>query len=955
MLKQFNLKDEILNATDGGLEILCDIFPNSRETIGTKKKFKIRDEKTPSANFYKSTKTGYWNVKDLGDSFPAMNAIDAFMWHEGMDKSRFFEACLLLAERYNVDYSLKPEINKPKYKEFCDAESGAKEKDYSIKVRDEFTDDELKVWGAFVKPTILEKYNYKVLEEYTYNFIGSKNNRLTTVKVAGSPDFPIFFHDCGSFGKIYCPLAYDKIDRFLYVGNKDENYINGLDVVIADYEKLQEAKEHAKEVKIDYHGRDKLEAIFICSGERDAMNIAGMGYYPIWFNSEVVPSAKVVTELLRYADAVYNIPDLDAKGEKNGIDIALTYPEIYTIEIPRWILGFNDIRKRCRKDLRDFLELRPSQQEFKKLIQTAKQAKFWEIKTSDKGIRCDIKTANLLHYLRLNGFYKIKDGLTGEMKLVQVVGFRVEETNPKQIRDFIRMDLKKRQVENIVLEAYLNSKKTTQSLYDDLDTIELNFAVATPNTRTLFFQNCYVEISADNLNIVPLRRQDQIRTYCRSERIIPHNFKRLQPAFTFNGDDFSINYPQDKDGNLLYPQSKVFRYLINASRLYWRKEMEEKALTDKEQEMAYRKNMRFNLFSERLDPNEVLDQIMSLLNKLQVIGYILRKHKEPDTAKLVWIMDNKLSGSEESSGGTGKSMFVNILDKLRLTTQEHINARRVDEKGDTFLFGSVTEQTDIVYFEDAKKSFDVTTLYPVITGKMPINPKNKSSFSIEYEKSPLLVVSSNFPPANYSRDGSTSRRVVPVVMADYYHEKIDGKNDYDETRKISDDLDGQNLFGSDYTEEDYNADYNLIIDCIQLFMQHNKTFMLPKMDNVHKRGDIMTMGDDFRDWAEEYFAEDSGNLDKLIPRIVVYESYRASLGNTSKVKGKKGFRDALRSFAHFHGYEVTPPELKCIQKDGRAMMKCRIGYETSISREMIYLRTPGTPLNNELDATYRSI
>jgi hypothetical protein len=30
----------------------------------------------------------------------------------------------------------------------------------------------------------------------------------------------------------------------------------------------------------------KLSAIYICSGERDAMNIAGMGYHPVWFNSE---------------------------------------------------------------------------------------------------------------------------------------------------------------------------------------------------------------------------------------------------------------------------------------------------------------------------------------------------------------------------------------------------------------------------------------------------------------------------------------------------------------------------------------------------------------------------------------------------------------------------------------------------------------------------------------------
>lgn len=244
------LKQQILDTTNGGLDILCDIFPNGRETVGTKKLFRIRDERTPSANFHKSSKTGYWMVKDFGDTIPAMNAIDAFMWSEGMDKSRFYEACLILADKYHVSYELKADVNKPKHKEYKDADKGAKEKDYTIKSRDNFTDEDLKIWGAFVKADTLERYNYQPVEEYTYNFINSKNNRMTTVRVVSSSDFPIYFHDCGGFGKIYCPLAFDKKDRFVWVGKKDENYINGLDIVKQEYDKLQEAKQQAKEAKV---------------------------------------------------------------------------------------------------------------------------------------------------------------------------------------------------------------------------------------------------------------------------------------------------------------------------------------------------------------------------------------------------------------------------------------------------------------------------------------------------------------------------------------------------------------------------------------------------------------------------------------------------------------------------------------------------------------------------------
>lgn len=46
-----DLKSKILDATNGGLDILLDLYPSAREVVhGSAKKFKMREEeRTPSA------------------------------------------------------------------------------------------------------------------------------------------------------------------------------------------------------------------------------------------------------------------------------------------------------------------------------------------------------------------------------------------------------------------------------------------------------------------------------------------------------------------------------------------------------------------------------------------------------------------------------------------------------------------------------------------------------------------------------------------------------------------------------------------------------------------------------------------------------------------------------------------------------------------------------------------
>lgn len=932
---KIDLRTKVLDKTDGGLDIIYSLYPDARSVVeGTAKKFKMRpEERTASATIRKKN-DGIWYICDFGDDGHEINALDAYMKYHNI--AYFSEAIHQLADMYGVDDTLQQDINKATQIEFDDVEgTEAKEGDFTYVPKSKPSEADLRVWGAFVKEETLKRYHYYSLESYTKVFRKKDTGRLTRKTVHSSEDFPIFLHECGEFRKIYCPLSYDKAFRFFYDGSKPKDYVNGLEEAIAAYD------EKNGEDKVAEGKKEKLPAVFLCSGERDAMNVAGLGYYPIWLNSETADlTYETLSELRRIAKRIYNIPDIDATGVRQGERLALQHVDIYTVELPKWLLHFKDNRGKPRKDLRDFLDLRPSKYEFEKLVNTAMQAQFWQETVTDKeGVerkKIEIKATNLLYYLRLNGFYKLKDPITGEVKPCRLNEYKVESMEPKQLRDFVREDLKARQVSPNIMEAYINSKRATQSIYDDLDNIEVSFDVSTPTTRTLFFDNCSIVVSADGLKIT---NSKDVSTYCWANKVIPHKFTELPPAFHIDANnEFHIDSLR----------SKVFRYLINGSRLNWKAEME---TDDPEADAKYAAENKFNIYGPRLTEEQMQEHHLNLLNKLYTYGYLLHHFKQDDMAKCVWIMESKLTNEDESSGGSGKSLFMRVLHYMKLADIVTLDGRDGDMTKNNHFLDRVSSNTDILFIDDAAKNFPFDTFYGKITGQLTVNPKGSQSFEIDYRDSPYTVISSNFPWKGDDR--STLRRLIPVVFGDYYHEQgSDGQ--YKETRMVSSDFDGQNLFGHEHTDEDWNADYNFMVNCLQFYLKNKTTVFMPPLEKVMQRVRNAMMGDTFKAWADIYFAQDDEHpnerLDHVLIKQWVYDDYCSELGKTGKSKSSQSFKVALKIYCKEKGWVFCPPTMiGWSEKEQRSTKNLLIGAGKRKSTELIYIQTdPKKAIDNTL-------
>jgi hypothetical protein len=933
-----SLITKLYDATNKGLDIILHYYPQARECIsGNSKFFKVRTgERTPSATL--KLLKDVWKVTDFGDEGSALNPIEVAMKEERLE---FREALHRLCDRYNVTATVISQSNKSEV-EARPAKDDEPEGDFKFELNEKISDFELSVLGPMVKEETCQKYSYFSIKWYRI----TKNRKTTTVK--STETYPIFMRDCGEFRKIYQPLNPDKAFRFFYNGNKPKEFINGLKELKKRYEEytkeIDEDTEYGddegmvmsdetKETNYDNKKKSRKlpEAIF-CSGERDALNVAGMGYLPLWLNSETAKVSKFeMANILKMVDQVYNIPDTDETGLKKAMEFALEHIEVFTVELPNWLPKYKDARGKPRKDLRDFLDIKNSRKEFENLLSIAKPVKFWETKYIKNEKRVEINTVFFLHFLKYNNFGKITDKDTGYITYCRIKGHKIEKImSGKTIRNFVLDYLNDNYVNVEVQNLFINSTKTSINVLDNMPDFCINFKDYTINSQMLFFENCAINVFKDKIEEV---RGDSISSKVWESDVSKYRFKRIDPSIICTYDTEKNKYEIE----IKHTQSHYFRFLINTSRIYWREELEYRRL-DKENsneiDDKYATDNKFSIYGARLTDEEIEEQCMHLINKMYVIGYLLHGYKSYAKALSVWLMENKVTDESESSGGSGKSLMIKFLKNLcNIVT---LPGRDKELTKRQFFMDRVTEYTDIINVEDATKYFDFNAFYSFITGDMQITKKFEGSKEIDYKTSAKLVITSNFPP--HEDDGSTMRRMLLCVFSDYYHHQT-SKNDYTEHRRVYDDF-GYELYNDLYKEEWWNEDFNFCVDCLQFYLYtlENNLIVQPPMAKVNERISLAQIGENFKNWADVYFANESENLDKLIPRKDVFNDYCDTTGD--KKTRDNTFKKKLHIWVRTKQYiECINPKQLQNDKEGRIIRK-----EAGKTMEFYYIQSKGAQI-----------
>lgn len=932
---------DIFDATDGGLDIIKAYYPNCLDVFEKRaKQFKIRGtEKTASASL-KKLENGVWVVTDFGGDQVSRNCIQVCMLEENVS---FGEACALLGSRYNVKGAVlqvyKPIIERRPLKE----DETPKSYHFSYK---EFTEKELAIIGPRVNKLHCEAFNLKSCKSYSYC---TENETIVT---EATEDYPIFVFDFGSWQKIYQPNAFEKQYRFRYAGEKPKRYVFGMDLLQKEFElkkKDQEKDDYSIEnMTMDDEDEDKpakkfdprVDAAFIISGGTDGINLYSFGKFPLFTNSESDQlEFEEIKKIKIWAKDIYYVADLDATGVKQAIAMGLKFLDIKLLWLPEKLKQYRDKRGNPCKDFKDYVEkyYHPKTSKafsngFDKLIANALPLQFWTEWFANKKMNYNLSNTRLYHFLTLMGFGRYEsENLKEGFLYIRKVGSIVKVLRPYEIENYVHSFLEERQMNPDLRDYIYNSPRLKENSLSKLPKLDIDFTDAERNMQYLFFTKKVWKITAEGIQEF---KQGEVDRYVWEDKVIDFDIKKEEEHFKIT---------QDADGDLdidvINKKNPFFNYLINASRVHWRKELEEsfEGKAEKDTEAYYQKN-KFNIAGERLSKDEIYEQKLHLINKIYAIGYLLHKYKDDAKPWCLFVMDNKISETGESHGGSGKSVgFANM--NYILKRRFYIKGRDPKVTQNDFIYHGVTDDTDYILIDDANQYLDFGFFYSEITGSLKVNPKNGQPYEIPFSKSPKFVITSNF---TIKDDGpSTARRLLFCSYSDYYHENKDGE--YREARNISDDFGGRNLF-RDFTNEEWNSFYNFSAQCLRFYLSH-PTKINPPMDNVTKRSLRAEMGEPFEGWADAFFATKDTNpstleegeykyLDQYFSKAFAFEEFLKATKQNKWTSNK--FKKALKAYCQLNNYIFNPKELH--NKDGRMIQ--RVDDKT---QEVIYIRTIEIP------------
>ena len=880
-----DLISRVYDASSGGLDIITSVCPEAAGTVGNKKKFRLRTgERTPSACLVPPAGVDdCWRVVDYGGGVGErrFTPIDLYMRDKNYGQHQFALALHELMEKYGVSEELSSTMNKPDItrREAFACEIGQPPR---IRTKETFSNDELATWGPCVKPEHLKQLGWQAVTSLEI----TKDN-VTTVKKS-TEHYPIFVETCDyideqgrerQFQKVYEPKCFNKAYRFFTVGKVPQHYIFGLTALRRRYEACNE---------------EKLNEVVIVSGGSDAVNCLSMGYQPVWLSSETADlTCDQLRQLQKYARRIVVIPDIDSTGRRAGQILALRFPQLFTAWLTPEDMGYlHDNRRRVRKDLKDFVQLHPNRTDMKRLIDRAQSTLYWyRIEDKEGNVQYTILPARLNYYLAMNGFFTLKDDTRKEPLYIHIDGARVRHVVAKTIVNFLTEQARREGLDEALQNKLLRCRDLPTNLVSHLQQRDdLDFTKCTDSSQKFFFRNGWTEVTADDIKL--RRYSDLDGSYVWEETIIDHDYRAMPPMFKveqIDGGGYCVEISEE-------PKSKFFRIVINTSRLHWRK-------TDEG--------------GQTLTEEEQLEEHQCLASKLACIGYLLFSYKSESEAWAPVCQDSKLAESEdECNGGSGKSLFLKAVS--RLLSMFYIDAHVPSIVDNRFLFDGVTEDTDLIIVDECDRRLNYDFFFGRITGDMKGEEKGNHPFQIPFARSPKFAFATNYVLKKH--DASTERRIWPQVFSDYYHEATK-LNDYRESRSIRDDL-GCNLMGLEYPEQDWQADIAFMLQCLQFYLSLPKgeRRIMPPLSRIGLREQMAAVGKDFKQWADEFLAEDGGNLDCELKLDDMLTAFNAE---TRYGWSPKKFSQHLRAYCEMatHIHCLNPASKTGKKTDGERWQK----------------------------------
>lgn len=331
-----------------------------------------------------------------------------------------------------------------------------------------------------------------------------------------------------------------------------------------------------------------------------------------------------------------------------------------------------------------------------------------------------------------------------------------------------------------------------------------------------------------------------------------------KPLITFTKEGERYTYTFSKEGK----DCHFLQFLKNASDFTWRKQPDE------------------------IEEEERYENDVHLLSKLCAIGYLAMECKDANVTRAVVAMDGKQSEVGDSNGRSGKSLIGELMRQVVGTV--YINGKKADIFNDSFIWNDIDERTRLVFIDDVMVNFNFEFLFPNLTGDWTVNKKGGSRITYPFAKSPKVYI-----PTNHAIRGTGSSfndRQWLIAFSDYYNDKHKPMDDF-----------GM-LFFSEWDYHQWNLMWNLVANCVQLYLQFG--VVQAPGERLEQRKLRQEIGETLISWADEYYSSEEHCA--RTPRKEVYDAFCNYDPQQRKFISASAFKNKIKKYCELKGYVFNP-------------------------------------------------
>lgn len=460
--------------------------------------------------------------------------------------------------------------------------------------------------------------------------------------------------------------------------------------------------------------------------------------------------------------------------------------------------------------------------------------KFWytTTKTSQETgkevITYQIDYLNFIEFLKQQGFarYRLNDGY----QFIRVLNKKIQVIRPDDIKDFVLEFCYDRQLWEVYKmllkgnKSYLGTDK-----FQALPYLNINIKKDVKDECYLYFANCIVTITKDN---VRTDAYTDLNQHIWDGQVNKHDF-------TYKPE--------------LYPEADFF-----AKPERWKCEF-----------ARFINCVAWNPNNEDEKELSVPERFARFCSFATSIGFLLHSYKHPAYRKGIFAIDHKISDKFESNGRSGKSILPAFCSYMKVVST--IPGKQYDPNYQ-FRYEAINIDTQIINYNDMKRTHDVENEFEIIADNYSINKRNTGFLFFKYSESAKVYYSTNHIPKG---DGESYRgRMHIIEFSDFFN-----------ASHTPFDFFKHSLF-DDWDTEQWNHAYNFAVWCIQLYI--SKGLISYPNGNFNVRKLIADCPEQFIDWCdmtekEEYAKDDASeriykNLprNKKLEKKLLYQSWVAT-------------------------------------------------------------------------------